>query len=171
MNVHALRAWASVFGIGVATPIIITLAIIAGPAIEVFLYPVIDVDHVAGSAAMQGRDLCWDTHFKKLRQMTPAYFDYKINYNGVILAVNTYRITETGEHTYLSQYGFNIHRPGESWVSRYCFEVPKLVKPGGEFSVDGVAYYDSQHLFTKWNLKQDLPGFYVPGYLTQEMEP
>lgn len=156
----------------------------AGPIIEGHLFPIIEATHVARSVRyVPGEDdICWSVHFRKFRNDAPAYFNYRIVFQGPQDArypdvklgksrvpLPTYRLNEDGSRVFLSSYGFAHHREDQEWTSQYCADIPSGLNLNTPFTIEGEGYYDTPHHL--WFVPQELPTFVVPGIETIKEAP
>ena len=140
--------------------IIVMLGYMAGPEIEARAFPIVRSSAVAQSTARTSNSLCWMTHYRKLRNATPSYFDYRISHHGDHIPIAAIRI-DNGKRIYLTTYGFAKHSAGETWDSRYCADMPSGIPKEDSFVLEGEGVYDVWHHL--WNVRTPLPSIDVPG--------
>lgn len=161
MNLRRSAAW--LLGIGFGGTVVVVMCILgyfAGPAMEAYFFPPVKAELVAGSVEVSRENLCWETHFKRTRAgLVPAYFNYRMYYDGEVIPLSVYRVTASGKRSYLASYGFAVHTKDEEWISRYCVDMPHEVPMSASFFVEGDGSYISWHHL--WQIKVNLPGFVV----------
>ena len=158
MSAGQARRYGIAMGLLLTAAVWVVLGYFAGPQIEARAFPILKALTIAGTMERDDRCICWSTQFQKARNGTPVVFDYRILHLGRNIPVAAYRANVV-PRVYLSTYGFGQHPAGESWISRYCIDLPRDLPTTDPFTVEGDGVYDVWHRL--WRIRQPLPSFEV----------
>lgn len=157
ISTKAAKGIGVTIGFTMLVPLFAVLTYFAGPEIEGRFFPVLTDLHVSNQRRIENK-LCWDMHFHKVRNATPAFLSFALATDfGSRIPVAVYK-ADTGQFT--TSYGFSNRPAGAKWTSHYCFDIPSKLRGAEEYTVEGQGTYDLWHGL--WRITERFPTFYIP---------